>query len=163
MNRETRRRIFDAAVWLGGALFLAALAVDAAAGERRAYTASDPAWRNECGSCHIAYPPQMLGASSWRTIMQGLDGHFGTDASLDAATATPILAFLEAHAGPDEGKRGSGGAARITETRWFRHEHDEIAAAVWSRKEVRSRANCAACHRDADRGDFNERTVRVPR
>ena len=163
MNRETRRRIFDAAVWLGGAFFLAALAVDAAAGERRAYTASDPAWRNECGSCHVAYPPQMLAASSWRTIMQGLDRHFGTDASLDAATAAPILAFLEAHAGPDGGKRGSGGATRITETRWFRHEHADLAAGVWSRKEVGSRANCAACHRDADRGDFNERTVRVPR
>ncbi len=163
MKRETQRRIFDLAVWLVGAFFLAALAVDAAAGERRVLAASDPVWRSECGGCHVAYPPQLLAASSWRAIMQGLDRHFGADASLDGATAASILAFLEANAGPDGGKRGSAGVTRITETRWFGHEHAELAPAVWSRKGVVSRANCAACHRDADRGDFSERTVRVPR
>jgi len=163
MKRDTRRRIFDFAVWLAGAFFLAALAVDAAAGERRAAAPSDPAWRSECGSCHVAYPPQLLAASSWRAIMQDLGRHFGTDASVDGATAASILAFLEAHAGPDGGKRGSAGVTRITETRWFGREHAELAPAVWSRKEVGSKANCAACHRDADRGDYGERTVRVPR
>jgi hypothetical protein len=29
-------------------------------------------WHSECGSCHVAYPPRLLEAASWRTIMQGL-------------------------------------------------------------------------------------------
>src|SRR5512145_3377199 len=48
---------------------------------------SDPEWLEECGACHIAYPPRFLPAESWREIMIGLDDHFGSDASLDARTA----------------------------------------------------------------------------
>ena len=44
----------------------------AAAGEHR-FTASDPVWKAECGSCHVAYPPQLLPAQSWRKIMARLD------------------------------------------------------------------------------------------
>ncbi len=36
LSRESRRRIFDRIVWLAGAFFLIALAVDAAAGVHRA-------------------------------------------------------------------------------------------------------------------------------
>ena len=56
-------------------------------------------WKTECGACHVAYPPQLLPPSSWKAVMAGLDRHFGTDASLDAATATEITAFLEKNAG----------------------------------------------------------------
>ncbi len=161
MNRNTQRWILDAAVWVAGAIMAGALAFDALAGERQTI---DPArsWRRECGSCHVAYPPRLLDAAAWRTIMQTLDRHFGAEASLEAAAAAPILAFLEAGAGPDRGKRNSAGGTRITEARWFRHEHAEIAAAVWNRKAVGSRSNCGACHRDADRGTFREAAVRLP-
>ena len=43
----------------------------------------NPAWRNECGTCHVAYPPGLLTAPDWRKLMGGLERHFGTDASLD--------------------------------------------------------------------------------
>lgn len=163
MDRHTRRYIFDAVVWIAGVAMVAVLAVDAAASERRAFNAANPTWRNECGSCHIAYPPQLLAGPSLQTIMQGLDRHFGTRASLDAATSASILAFLEANTDPDEGERGSAGATRITETHWFRHEHAQIAQAVWNRPEVRSRSKCGACHGDADRGKFSEHAARMPR
>ena len=54
------------------------------------------AWKAECGSCHVPYPPRLLPAESWRALMDGLDRHFGTDATLDATTAASIRAFLEA-------------------------------------------------------------------
>ena len=44
----------------------------------------------ECGACHMAFPPQMLPAKSWEKIVDGLAGHFGEDASLDAATSAHI-------------------------------------------------------------------------
>ena len=159
MNRVQFRRVVDAAMWIIGVAIAAVLAVDAAASER---SGSPPpaAWRSECGSCHVAYPPRLLPASSWRTLMASLDRHFGADASLDAVTSAAILAYLEANAGRDEG--GYPPLTRITETRRFRHKHAEIASAVWTRQAVGSRANCSACHRGAEQGDFSERAVRIP-
>lgn len=137
-------------------LLLCLLALPVLADPRPAPT--HPGWKRECGACHLAYPPSLLPAASWRALMAGLERHFGSDASLDASEVREIGDFLQAHAG-----RGRGAPLRITETAWFRHEHDEVAAAVWKRKAVGSRANCQACHRDAEQGRFAERHVRMPR
>lgn len=126
------------------------------------YTATDPTWKAECGSCHVAYPAELLPAASWRKLMAGLNDHFGTDASLDAKTAESITRFLEAKAGTKR-KRVNDPALRITETRWFRKEHDEVPSRVWKSPAVKTAANCAACHTRAEQGDYRERTLRVPR
>ena len=34
-----------------------------------------PAYKNECASCHMAYPPAMLSKPSWQRIMGSLDKH----------------------------------------------------------------------------------------
>lgn len=125
------------------------------------YTATDPTWKAECGSCHVAYPPALLPAASWRALMAGLDKHFGTDASLDPASAARITTFLERNAGRERGASAKA-ALRITETRWFRHEHDEVPAYVWKSAKVKSPSNCAACHAGAERGDFSEDNVQIP-
>jgi hypothetical protein len=126
------------------------------------FRVDNPAYRAECTSCHIAYPPQLLSNESWRALMSGLASHFGTDASVNAKTAKEIQRYLESNAG-----RARAGEVkpplRITETRWFRREHDEVPAAVWKSPAVKSAANCAACHTQAERGDFSERSLRVPR
>ena len=41
--------------------------------------------------------------------------------------------------------------------------HHEVSEAKFSRESVGGRANCVACHRDAERGDFNEHRVAIPR
>jgi len=163
MTRETKRRLFDAIACVFGLAASALLVVDAVASDRKILSAANDAWQSECGSCHVAFPPRLLPASSWRTIMRGLDRHFGVDAGVDPATAVAIGAFLEANAGRDGGRRPDASALRITEARWFRHEHAGIAVSTWARSDVGSAANCGACHRDAGRGDFGERGVRVPR
>ncbi len=163
MKREAGRRIFDLAVWIAGMAAVATLVAEATAGEHKHLANANPAWKSECGSCHVAYPPQLLGAPSWRTIMSGLDRHFGVDASVDAASAAAIGTFLEANAASERSKRSDPSALRITETRWFRHEHADIAAATWTGPKVRSAANCGACHGGAESGDYSERSVRVPR
>ena len=118
--------------------------------------AQNATWQTECSACHIAYPPGMLPATSWREMMRTLDQHFGTDASLDAQTVAEILPFLEKNAG-----EGSAKTLRITETGWFKHEHDEVSEIVWKR--VKSPSNCAACHTQADKGNFDEDTIRIPK
>ena len=47
---------------------------------------ANPVYKEECGSCHMAYPPGLLPARSWTKVMSGLDNHFGDNAELDAAS-----------------------------------------------------------------------------
>lgn len=130
-------------------------------------------WQAECASCHMAYHPGLLPARSWRQIMANLDKHFGENASLDKATAEEITRFLVQHSADNSPVRRSQKIAasipagktpvRITETPWFRAQHDEISPAVWKRQKIGSPANCVACHQGAERGDFSEERVRIPR
>lgn len=150
----------------GTAVCVALLAGAAAAAAAPAPPAPVPAqrlWREECGSCHVAYPAAALPAPKWRAIMRSLERHFGVDASLQPADVRRIGAWLEANAGAGRARDAGAGSLRITETRWFRSEHDEIPASVWRGPAVSSAANCGACHPRATEGNFNEDDVRLPR
>jgi hypothetical protein len=119
----------------------------------------NPAWQEECTSCHVGYPPALLTADNWSVLMNRLDRHFGADAQLDANTAAGITAWLKQHAATDARRHGAD-SLRITDTRWFVAEHDEVPATAWQGKAVGSAANCTACHRNAARGDYE--SARVP-
>ena len=131
--------------------------------EGHVFAATNAKWKTECGACHFAYPPQLLPAASWRTMMTQLDKHFGADASLDPKTTAEIRAFLEANAGRVQREAVGKPPLRITESRWFQHEHDEVPARYWKSPAVKSAANCTACHTQAERGDYSERNVHLPR
>ena len=93
MTRSFNLRI---ALAFAGALSLFATAY--ADGGRMSPRQVLPAYQQECGSCHVAYPASLLPASSWQRIMLGLDQHYGSDASLDADTTRQIGAWLQQHA-----------------------------------------------------------------
>jgi mono/diheme cytochrome c family protein len=116
----------------------------------------------ECASCHMAYPPGLLGQKNWQNIMFGLDKHFGTDASLDLKTQTEITQWLVKNAATKEKYSTFAPDNRITKTSWFIRKHDEVKADIWKRAGVRSPSNCIACHGDATKGLFNEDQVRIP-
>jgi hypothetical protein len=120
-------------------------------------------WQTECGSCHVAFPPRLLPAESWRALMSGLDKHFGSDASLDAKSAQEIGAFLEKNAGRNRHESSGKPVLRITETRWFQREHDEVSDRTWKNPKIKSAANCAACHTMAEKGNYSEHGIRIPK
>lgn len=144
------------------------MAFGAAAAAEAAQKAPAPppnkAWQEECGSCHVAYPPRFLSAASWERVMGGLGEHFKTDASLDPPVAKEITAWLVANARKPKAGRTEPvpPPLRITETRWFLGEHDEISAARFRSAAVGSPSNCGACHTTADQGNFSERNIKVP-
>jgi nitrate/TMAO reductase-like tetraheme cytochrome c subunit len=125
------------------------------------------AFEEECASCHMAYPPQMLDANSWRAVMNGLSKHFGSDASIDEKRRIAITDFLAAHSGGRKtgDTRDAQGKPllRITETARFDKKHREIAAATWQRASIKSPANCTACHAQAATGDYSERSIQIPK
>jgi hypothetical protein len=125
-----------------------------------------PLYKQECAACHVAYPPGLLPAKSWQRLIGNLPRHFGTDASLDAATLKQISGWLSIHAASASTSRQAMTEPpqdRITQSSWFLRQHDEIGASVWKRPAIKSASNCIACHTRADQGDFNERFVRIPR
>lgn len=130
------------------------------------------AYQAECSSCHLAYPPELLPARSWTRLMGGLDDHFGQNAELDAAARESMTRWLERNAAEHSPRsmarrvlRDSEGKTplRISELRFIQREHDEVNPQVWRRPAVGSVANCAACHRGAEKGSFSEHDIRIPR
>ena len=106
-----------------------------------------PAFKAECGSCHMAFPPALLAADDWRRVMAKLDKHYGDNASLDDPTRKQIEDFLTRNASSSWNLgSGSGDPPRLTLTSRFQRKHREISQATWKDKRVGSAANCAACH-----------------
>ena len=130
-------------------------------------------YAKECGACHLAYQPQFLPKRSWVKIMNTLDDHFGENASLDEAARTQILAYLAANSAETSRSKMSrkilssikdtDTPLRITGTPYFKKEHDEFPPDVFKRKSIVSPSNCAACHPAADKGDFDEHSVKIPK
>ncbi|MFL6630616.1 MAG: cytochrome C [Vitreoscilla sp.] len=142
------------------ALQSSAHAAGTAPADTRAGTDAAALYRQECGACHTAFAPRLLPPASWNALMNDLPHHFGADASAEPATRRALTSWLASH--------GSAGRARpeddrITRSGWFRHEHSEFPADVWSRPSIKSPSNCGACHAGADSGVFDEHDVRIPR
>ncbi len=139
----------------------------------RTGTAQQHFYVEGCGGCHFPYQPGFLPARSWQKIMSGLEDHFGENAELSEEEAALVRNFLLDNAAGqvDRGfsnkvmaSLGNDSAPmRITDTRYFRHEHDELPARmVEENPDVGSFSNCDVCHTQALQGSFNERQVRIP-
>jgi hypothetical protein len=146
---------------------MALITTTAAAREERVAPVTDPVVKQECGSCHMVFPPQFLPKRSWQKLVETLADHFGEDASLDEAQRQAVLDYLLAHAAdsPQAGREGQKFAQslaagqtplRITDTpRWVR-EHREVPADRWQSPTVKSKANCPACHKAAEQGIYED-------
>ena len=138
-------------------------------GQNRNPLPANPVYTEECGSCHVAYPPALLPQASWNAIMNGLADHFGDIAELDAKTAMEIYDYLYNNSAEKSGsgrmarmaRSAQGVPLRITDLPYFKREHREISAKIINLPEVKSLSNCDACHRDAARGYFDEDSVEI--
>lgn len=122
-----------------------------------------PKYQQECAACHLAYPPGMLPAASWKRLMGSLDKHYGTDASLDEASVREISGWLQTHAGTYKRVSEEPPQDRITRSQWFVRKHSEVDPQIWKQAAVKSAANCAACHTAADKGSFRESEIQFPK
>jgi hypothetical protein len=128
-------------------------------------------YRANCGSCHFAYQPGLLPAKSWQKIIESPGGHAGGALSLDIKAKTEIKKYLTQNSAEKAGSKrsrkilasiGGGVPTRISEVPYIREKHHKIDQAVFSRKSIGSRGNCVACHRTAERGDYDDDNVTIP-
>jgi hypothetical protein len=131
--------------------------------EHGAGTPPTPLYTQECAACHMAYPAGMLPASSWERLMANLPKHFGVDASLEPAQLKQLTPWLVSHAGTVRRIAENPPEDRISRSPWFTRQHREVSADAWKRASIKSASNCMACHRGADKGDFDEDNVRIPK
>jgi cytochrome b len=134
--------------------------------------ADNAQWRDECGSCHLAFHPTLLPSRSWERIMSGQRQHFGADLALDAATSAALLAFMSRNSAErhqtepatkiDLSLKIEAVPTRITETPYWVRKHRAITDTDWQSPAVKSRSNCAACHLDAEAGTFEDAAMRLP-
>ena len=144
-------------------LMMAILAITPAIAAKMPMPSDMPkSYEAECASCHMAYPPGLLGEKSWQNVMGGLNKHFGTDASLDAKDQKEISVWLQKNAATKQKYNVVAPENRSTKTPWFIREHDEIKADVWKRAGIKSAANCGACHTTAAEGIFSEKSISIP-
>ena len=132
-------------------------------------------YKEECGSCHMAYQAEFLPKRSWVKLMKpkSLQDHFGVDASLDEADRKVIEKFLVKNAGDQKRVYGefrefidsipkNSTPLKISQVPYFKKEHRKIKKKLITQKGVKSIANCAACHQRAQSGDFDEDSIVIP-
>ena len=133
--------------------------------------ALDSAYVDECGACHMAYPPSLAPAANWAAVMAGLNSHFGENAELDAPSAAKIKAYLLANSAEAFDTKAANrlrqtdpaDPLRITATPFWQRTHRAIPDAVFAARSVGSRGACNACHLDADSGLFEPSLIHVPK
>jgi len=129
---------------------------------------------NECGSCHMVYPPNLLPKKSWKVMMSDLENHFGDDASIDKATNISILAFLEQNSAEHSTSQASLGILKslkqsnetiisISKTPYWKAKHKDIDDKIFKSKKVISKANCKACHKDIEYGLIENDLINIPK
>lgn len=149
------------------ALAFSALVLDRAlAGDQHFFApVADPLVKEECGSCHLAFAPSMLPAKSWQRMMVNL---------IRTSGITPVLIRPSPKNHPlsrcqrrrrrwsalqqqvAEGRGLGQCPQRITELpKWVR-EHRKVPDWEWRHKDVRTKANCVACHTGAEQGYYDE-------
>lgn len=128
-------------------------------------------YATECADCHKAYHPSLLPAVSWVKLTQGLENHFGEDASLDDETVAEIAAWLQTASAETADTKPANmfrivdakNPIAISETPFWREIHHEVGeGGTFERAPIYNKSNCFACHQDAAQGWFNPSKVQIP-
>lgn len=162
-----------AAITVGG--LAAAAGVVAILAMRPGYgvppAAPDAMYAEQCGACHLAFPPSLAPAATWDRLLADLRHHFTADATLSGEQVAHLRAWLDANAAEHWDTRPAhllrspapDGSLRITDTPGWRRAHRQIAPATFSAAPVYRRSACEECHADAATGRFAPQRIAMPR
>jgi len=130
-------------------------------------------YTEECGACHFAYQPGLLPESSWDKVMLNLEDHFGDNAELEPETQTALHDYLRENAADHASHKRSKKIMRslkgrqapiyISKLPYIVRKHREIPSRlIKGNEDVGSLSNCTACHSQAEKGIYEEDTVKIP-
>ena len=132
-------------------------------------------YKDSCGECHYAYQAGLLPKRSWEKMMlvESLEDHFGENAELDEDDRVAILEALVKDAADESIYKRSSKINRslpadvtelsITKVPYIKRKHKDLEDKhVKFNPKVKSMINCNACHREIDKGIFDDDTVLIP-
>lgn len=130
----------------------------------------DPTYAEECGSCHMAYPPSLAPNARWIAILANLSDHFGEDASLKPNVVAQIRAYLTTNAAEKWDTRAAHelqrsnpqDPLRLTATPFWIRTHLGIPDSVFKSRAVGAKGACEKCHSDASMGRFDPQDIHIP-
>ena len=135
-------------------------------------------YKKLCGDCHFPHQSVFMPLISWRYFLskQGRTDHFGVKVPKKGADLNEIFKYLgedtaenskhkiikRIYRGYDEKKI----PLRITTNAHYERMHrkifDDEKRFVIDNPKVIYQGDCVACHEDALKGDFSERTAKIP-
>lgn len=139
-------------------------------GGRDVMPVDNATYAEECGVCHIAYPPGFLPQRSWERLLSTLDDHFGENAELSEATVEELARYVYGNSAERtnfkyaamilEDMWENEVPLRITETAFVRTRHAQIPRdRVKGNPQIRSLSNCDGCHTRAKEGSFRKHEI----
>ena len=133
------------------------------------YKVQNELFVKECGSCHTLYPPTLLPKKSWELIMSDLENHFGDDASILEDSHKNILDFLVKNSAETSTMKPgfkflnsikNQDIIAMTKTTYWEKTHKEIPKEMFEHNEIKSKANCKACHSDIEKGLIEKENIK---
>ena len=95
--------------------------------------------------------------------MGDLQNHFGDDASLDEPEFTDISSFLNANASERYETQFKAnlaseniGEIAISKYKFYQNAHENLPQSLFKSPQIKSKANCNACHEDGELGFFGK-------
>lgn len=127
---------------------------------------TSPAYEKQCGGCHFPHQPGWLPERSWRALMESLGGHFGENVALAPAARAELLGYLVANSAD---RRGSLRAVQviasikagdtpksISQVPYVSGIHGGFLDPAYKpQPQLKTLANCSACHMRASDGAFS--------
>ena len=98
-------------------------------------------------------------------IMANLENHFGDDASIDDETNKKILEFLRQNSAEKSSSKWAIKFAKnddiaITSSPFWQKAHESLDKEVFKREKIKSKANCAACHENIEKGLISKALIK---
>jgi cytochrome b len=129
-------------------------------------------WHDNCDSCHVPYHPSLLPAHSWQRLFDEEMHHFGEGLFLDIETMVILRDYAVKNSAEHSNREVSWRILkslgptehpnRITETPYWIEVHKKIDEERFNTYPVYGKADCGACHRDADSGGFMNGGMFIP-
>ena len=121
----------------------------------------------QCTVCHHAYPPGLLSANAWQQLLADMPAHFGASVMVNVDTQQEISEWLQKNAGtyPPSAQQDPP-QHRITQSDWWQNIHrksKKIPVSFWKKPMRLSASQCSACHSQAAIGEFDHKTVKIPK
>ena len=101
--------------------------------------------------------------------MGNLENHFGDDASIPEESNQNILAFLLENSAETSTTKaswkflssiGDKDIIALTKTKFWEKKHRDIPKELFEHKEIKSKANCKACHSDVEKGLIENENIK---